>query len=124
LVRVEEIVTPSTVKATVPVGVRTEPETVAVIVTVWPYTGDDGMDAPSAMVGVGGVVGPVKSNCKADGVERLALARLPLKVAVSVGFAKVVGVNVAVNVHVPPTTSAEGRAPLTVQSPEDAVERL
>src|ERR1700735_5297026 len=91
-VRLAVVAEPSTVKATVPAGVSDGPETAALTVTVWPNTGNTGEMGLSTMVAVGGVAGPVSRSCKDDGVESEALARLPLKMPVSVVVANVVGV--------------------------------
>ena len=106
-----------------PAGVTDGPETVAVAVTVWPYTGDAGRKL-SAIVDAGGVAGPVSVSCTAGGVDKAALARFPLKVAVSVVVTKVVGVYVAVNAQTPPVARVEGKAPLSVQSVEAEAVRL
>jgi hypothetical protein len=118
------IVLLSTVKTTVPAGVTDGPETVALIATDCPYTGDAGEKAPSVIVAVGGTVGPVSTSCTADGVESAAFVRLPLNVAVSVGLAKVVGVKEAVNEQAPPTATEEGSGPARVQSVDPEAVRL
>jgi len=76
------------------------------------------------MVEVGAVVGPVINSCTEGGVESAALAILPLKVAVSDGFANVVGVNDAVSAQTPPTATLDGKVPVSVQSVEAAAARL
>ena len=68
------------------------------------------------MVDAGGAAGPVSVSCTADGVDRVALVRLPFKVAVSTVVRKVVGVYLAARVQTPPTARAEGRVLVKVQS--------
>jgi hypothetical protein len=91
LTTVALIVELSTVKTTVPAGVIDGPETVALAVTVCPYTGDAGEKAPSTTVAVGAEAGAVSTSCTDDGVDKAALTKLPLKVAVSVVVRNVVG---------------------------------
>jgi len=49
----------STVKVKLPCGASERPLTVALTPRLWPQTGEDGVNAPSAMVAVGGAAGPV-----------------------------------------------------------------
>jgi hypothetical protein len=121
--KLTEVVVVSTVNTTVPVGVIPAPETVALTVTDWPTIGAAGTNGPSTVVDGGATDGPAINNCTDAGVESDAFVRLPLNVAVSVGPEKVVGVNEAVSAQTPPTATADGKVPMTVQSVEAAADK-
>jgi hypothetical protein len=92
LVRAALCVEASTVNTTAPAGGIEPPVTVALAVTVSPYTGEMGEKASSAMLAAGAVAGPVSTSCTEFGVESAALERLPFSITVSLVMAYVVGV--------------------------------